>query len=131
MRNDLTAMIYHDLRSPLSNIISSLDMLSAMLPQAENENIHSIFSVAQRSADRLQRLISSLLDINRLEAGQSITRARRCPVPPLVAEAREVVLPSAVPRSNHRGEFTRRSAGPVGGCGYDPPGAGEPAGKRL
>ncbi len=98
MRNDLTAMIYHDLRSPLSNIISSLDMLSAMLPQAENENIHSIFSVAQRSADRLQRLISSLLDINRLEAGQSITRARRCPVPPLVAEAREVVLPSAVAR---------------------------------
>ncbi len=27
LRNDLAAMVYHDLRSPLSNVISSLDML--------------------------------------------------------------------------------------------------------
>jgi len=94
MRNDLSAMIYHDLRSPLSNIISSLDMLSAMLPMEENPTIGSVFSVAQRSADRLQRLISSLLDINQLEAGQSIIRPRRCLVQPLVFEVREVVLPS-------------------------------------
>ena len=32
LREDLAAMIYHDLRSPLSNIISSLDMLNAILP---------------------------------------------------------------------------------------------------
>jgi len=94
MRNDLTAMIYHDLRSPLSNIISSLDMLSAMLPTEENAMLNSVFSVAQRSADRLQRLISSLLDINRMEAGQSIIQPQSCPVHPLVSEASEVVLPT-------------------------------------
>jgi NtrC-family two-component system sensor histidine kinase KinB len=94
MRNDLSSMIYHDLRSPLSNIISSLDILSTMLPMEENPTIGSVFSVAQRSADRLQRLISSLLDISRLEAGQSIIRPRHCLAQSLVFEARDVVLPS-------------------------------------
>lgn len=93
MRNDLSAMIYHDLRSPLSNIISSLDMLSAMLPMDENPSLASVFSIAHRSADRLQRLISSLLDINRLEAGQSIIRPRACAPHELVMDARETVLP--------------------------------------
>ena len=30
LRDDMTAMIYHDLRSPLGNIISSLDMMKDM-----------------------------------------------------------------------------------------------------
>ncbi len=30
LREDLTSMIYHDLRSPLANIVSSLDVLSAL-----------------------------------------------------------------------------------------------------
>src|SRR5690606_18160400 len=37
MRNDLTAMIYHDLRSPLANIVSGLDILASMLPEEQNE----------------------------------------------------------------------------------------------
>ena len=99
MRNDLTAMIYHDLRSPLSNIISSLDMLTAMLPMEDDSMVASVFSVAHRSADRLQRLISSLLDINRMEAGQSIVRPRPCQLPPLVTEASDIVWPSMEARA--------------------------------
>ena len=30
LRNDLTSMVYHDLRSPLGNVISSLDVLETM-----------------------------------------------------------------------------------------------------
>jgi PAS domain S-box-containing protein len=36
LQEDLMAMIYHDLRSPLANIISSLDMLTALVPLDEN-----------------------------------------------------------------------------------------------
>ena len=32
-RNDLTAMIYDDLRSPLPNIVSSLDVLYSIVPE--------------------------------------------------------------------------------------------------
>jgi PAS domain S-box-containing protein len=72
LRDDLMAMIYHDLRSPLANIISSLDVLDTLLPEDQANSVRPIFQITSRSADRLQRLISSLLDINRLEAGQPI-----------------------------------------------------------
>jgi PAS domain S-box-containing protein len=95
LRNDLTAMIYHDLRSPLSNIISSLDMLETALPKEGVEpTIGMIFGIASRSAQRLQRLISSLLDINRLEMGQSITSQKRVEIASLVREALDAIQPN-------------------------------------
>ena len=36
LRDDLTAMIYHDLRSPLANIVSSLEILSGMIGEDES-----------------------------------------------------------------------------------------------
>ena len=93
LREDLTAMIYHDLRSPLSNIVSSLDMLGAILPIDNNPSLKSIYSIANRSTDRMQRLISSLLDINRLEAGQPITNRKAVDVKELVDNALLSVMP--------------------------------------
>jgi PAS domain S-box-containing protein len=94
LREDLAAMIYHDLRSPLSNIISSLDILGTMLPIETSPSIRSVFQITNRSADRMQRLISSLLDINRLETGQPIANRKTVSVLELAQEAREVVLPT-------------------------------------
>jgi PAS domain S-box-containing protein len=93
LREDLTAMIYHDLRSPLSNIISSLDMLGTILPIEGNPSLKSIFNIANRSTERMQRLISSLLDINRLEAGQPITNQKAVDVKGLVESAVAAVQP--------------------------------------
>ena len=69
-RDDVISMIYHDLRSPLGNIISSLDMIKGMIP--EDESLRSILAVANHSTVRIQRLVNSLLDINRLESGKPI-----------------------------------------------------------
>ena len=94
MRNDLSAMIYHDLRSPLSNVISSLDMLESFMPVEETSALHTLFGIAARSTQRMQRLISSLLDINRLEAGQPITNQKMVEVNGLVAEAFDAIQPT-------------------------------------
>ena len=72
LRNDLTSMIFHDLRSPLANIISSLDILSGLVDVEDNETIQSILDIAANSTTRIERLVNSLLDINRLESGQKI-----------------------------------------------------------
>jgi PAS domain S-box-containing protein len=72
LRNDLTAMIYHDLRSPLANIVSSLDVLYSMVPENDRETVESILKIAENSTDRIQRLVSSLLDVSRLESGQPV-----------------------------------------------------------
>jgi PAS domain S-box-containing protein len=91
LRDDLAAMIYHDLRSPLANIVSSLDMLR--LITEDNEMAQQVLPIAVRSTERMQRLINSLLDINRLEAGQPITNRVAVEIEPLFAEAVDAVQP--------------------------------------
>ncbi len=91
LREDLIAMVYHDLRSPLMNIVSSLEVLSSMFSGQEDSAVGSLFNIALRSTERIQRLTNSLLDINRLEAGQTI--GDRKPLDPyvLVDEALDAV----------------------------------------
>jgi PAS domain S-box-containing protein len=93
LREDMLSMIYHDLRSPLANIVSGLDVLATLYPGQENENLQSVVTIARRSTDRIQRLISSLLDINRLESGQAILSQQRVVVTMLTKEVVDAVLP--------------------------------------
>ncbi len=69
MREDLTAMLFHDLQSPLGNVISSLEL---MRNEIDDELILSMLDIASRSSQRLQTLVRSLLDINQLEAGHPV-----------------------------------------------------------
>jgi PAS domain S-box-containing protein len=93
LREDMMSMIYHDLRSPLANIVSGLDVLTTLYPGQENENLHSVVTIARRSTDRIQRLVSSLLDINRLESGQAILSQQAVVVTILAEEVMDAVLP--------------------------------------
>ncbi len=95
LREDLTSMIYHDLRSPLANIVSSLDVLSSMFPatEKENETVQSVLGIAKHSTDRIQRLVNSLLDINRLESGQTIVSQQSVGVSILVEDALQAARP--------------------------------------
>jgi PAS domain S-box-containing protein len=93
LREDLTSMIYHDLRSPLANIVSSLDVLATLLPDPENEAIQSVTTIARHSTDRIQRLVSSLLDINRLESGQTIVSQQTVTPSMLAKHALDVIRP--------------------------------------
>lgn len=95
LREDLTAMVYHDIRSPLSNIVSSLEVLSSLPACAQDATAQSMVEIAQRSAERIQRLIDTLLDIDRLEAGQIITSRRPASMRTLIQQAKNLVLPTA------------------------------------
>ncbi len=94
MREDLTAMLLHDLQSPLSNILSSLELLRLEIPQDENQEVESILEIAIRSSRRLQDLIRSLLDISHLEAGHPITNLNEFALPPVIREAMHLVGPA-------------------------------------
>ncbi len=91
LREDMIAMLYHDMRSPLANIISSVEILTMLAPEETNPGIQPVVNIVRRSAQRLQRLIDSMLDINRIEAGQSITSQRLANAAILVNEAVETV----------------------------------------
>jgi NtrC-family two-component system sensor histidine kinase KinB len=93
LRDDLAAMIYHDLRSPLANVISSLDIMLASQPKPKSSE-DTLIQIAYRSAERMQRLISALLDISRLEAGQSILKQKITEARTIFNESIEIVKPN-------------------------------------
>ena len=95
LREDLTAMIYHDLRSPLANIVSSLDVLFSMVPEEDKDTVQAILKIAENSTDRIQRLVSSLLDVNRLESGQPVADQQVIDIVALVQQAVRDVEPVA------------------------------------
>jgi len=99
LRNDLISMIYHDLRSPLANVVSSLDVLEAMAPKEFDPAIKSLLDIAIRSTERIQRLTNSLLDLRRLEAGQPIGNLQMVSPRDLAGEAVETVMPIVENRS--------------------------------
>jgi NtrC-family two-component system sensor histidine kinase KinB len=90
LRDDLTSMIYHDLRSPLANVVSSLNLLETMLP-AEDTAMKSLLDISMRSSERIQRMTESLLDLSILEAGQPIGNRVESSVSDLVYEAVEAI----------------------------------------
>jgi NtrC-family two-component system sensor histidine kinase KinB len=92
LREDLTSMIFHDLRSPLSNVISSLDVIQASLPGAKDQDIQDLFDIANRSTVRIQRLTKSLLDINKLESGRAITNLEEVKPDELIHYAKQALI---------------------------------------
>jgi PAS domain S-box-containing protein len=96
MRDDMTAMIYHDIRSPLGNIVSSLELMDGMMP--EDETLRTMLNIARNSTGRIQRLVNSLLDVNRLEAGQKIADQHAIDPLVLIRESLRDVEPAAAGR---------------------------------
>lgn len=121
LRDDLISMIYHDLRSPLANVLYSMDILSSLL-SGENGMYGTLIDVAVRSAERIQRLTSSLLDLKRLEAGQPVLNRDTTHLTEIINDAVDAVkpvaeskkqevyteLPAELPTMNIDGDMIRR-----------------------
>lgn len=101
LREDLAAMIYHDLRSPLTNIISGVEILGTMLPSdpATRNAAETVLDITRHSIDRIQRMVNSLLDIHRLEAGQPLGQRVIIAPTELAEEALKAAAPLAEPRN--------------------------------
>ena len=94
LRADLTSMIFHDLRSPLGNVLSSLEVLKTSMKD-DDEALHAVLAIALRSGRRLSRLIEQLLDLEQLETGQAVLTKSKGSLSSLIVEAVEEVLPIA------------------------------------
>lgn len=96
LRDDMIAMIYHDIRSPLGNVVSSLEMMGELMPV--DETLTSMLNIARNSTARIQRLVNSLLDINRLESGHQIIDQNSIDPQALIRESIRDVIPAATGR---------------------------------
>lgn len=69
MRQELSSMIVHDLRNPITSINSSLSMLRDLLrdDRADPEFLLEVVNIASSSVDYMANLVQSILDVSRLE----------------------------------------------------------------
>jgi signal transduction histidine kinase len=70
LRDSLIHMIVHDLRTPLTGIIGSLHTLKDT--GCEVETCEYVTSMALQSSEELLEMVNTLLDIHKMESGESI-----------------------------------------------------------
>ncbi len=86
-RRALLRTVSHDLRTPLATIKASLSELRESGKHLSGEDRAELLGLAEAQADRLDRLVANLLDINRIEAGTLAVHRDAVPVHDLLAEA--------------------------------------------
>ena len=72
-RDEVLAVVSHDLRNPVGTIAAAAELLSE--PEIPAERQAENLDIIQRSADRINRLIQDLLDVAQIEAGRLSVRS--------------------------------------------------------
>ena len=93
MRDNLTAMLVHDLRTPLTGLLGPLQMLEAQmlgpLDSAQKEVVH----ISNQSGQRLLGMVNALLDVSKMEAGEFVIHRQTVEVEPLLARVVQAARP--------------------------------------
>jgi len=92
-KEQFTAMIAHELRSPLTPIINYAQIVAR--PNQRRETIERGTNIIISQAWRLSRLVSDLLDSSRLSSGQFTLSCSPCDAVKLVKEVAEQLRPVA------------------------------------
>jgi two-component system sensor histidine kinase KdpD len=102
MKTALLRAVSHDLRSPLMAILTSAGALAHGELSLDPDDRHELAETILGEAGRLDRLVSNLLDLSRLQAGAAVPEPGDWPVDDIVLQALdgveggsrvEVVLP--------------------------------------
>jgi len=91
-RQDTLAVVSHDLRAPLSNVILCSNML------AKSNDVTSLTrfaGVINRSSRQMEKLISDLLDVSEMEMGRLRIEKKPCDIDSLLESIRETFLEQA------------------------------------
>jgi signal transduction histidine kinase len=93
--NDMVAVLSHDLRDPLGTIFTSASFLLDVMPEAGLGTVSAREQIAiiHRQADRMNRLISDLLDLDRITRGALRVSPEACDAGGLLTDAELLLRP--------------------------------------
>src|SRR5205807_9996788 len=99
LKSNFLATVSHELRTPLTSVIGYSEMLLAGLAGDLNEEQKDYLKTILEKGESLLRLISSILDLSRIEArGVQLVR-KQTPVEEIVQSAIESVLPQSLKKN--------------------------------
>lgn len=79
-RDDMTAMLVHDLKHPLTVFRLAMSILNDAASSSRKDGIESALSLAGRSSSRMEAMIDGVLQVARLEHGEEPPERTRVPV---------------------------------------------------
>jgi two-component system sensor histidine kinase KdpD len=88
MKTALMTSISHDLKTPLAGIKTSVSSLLDASVHWSSEDVSAFLETIDTQADRLNRVISDILDLNRIESGVVTPMCRTLSAGDLLREAR-------------------------------------------
>jgi signal transduction histidine kinase len=95
-REELLAIVSHDLRNPLGSIVFSAALLQRTTIDGEDgARVHKSAQTILRSADRMTRLIADLLDLAQIQAGKLAVEQMPQDVEGLIRDCVEMLRPLA------------------------------------
>jgi len=71
-RDDVLAVVAHDLRNPLNTVTMAVSLMLETTPPERVEERRQV-EIVRRAADRMNRMIQDLLDVKRMESGRLTT----------------------------------------------------------
>jgi PAS domain S-box-containing protein len=107
-RNEFLAMLGHELRNPLSPIVTSLAILGQK--KTNDPLAESARAIIERQAKHLVRLVDDLLDVARIARGRVELRKERVGLNELIDRAVEAVGPLVAARRHELSVSTPRDA---------------------
>lgn len=88
-RDDLTHLIVHDMRGPLTGMLGNLQLLRASGGDTLDADAREDLEMALQATNVLVEMVDTLLDAGRLERGEVAPRSERTDLARLVGEALE------------------------------------------
>ena len=85
MRDDLTRMIVHDMRTPLTNVLTGLQTIE--FAEYDPELTRELLPEAIHASEDLADMVNNLLDISKMEAGELRPTREKLSAAELVAKA--------------------------------------------
>jgi signal transduction histidine kinase len=109
LRDNLVHMLVHDLRSPLTAIRAHLDFIGLEAEDARDPDLAQDIDDAKSAAVRMTDMVSDMLDVSRMEAGQLPLEPEATDLTALVTEA----MTSVGAGANRAGVRLEAPPGPV------------------
>ena len=87
IKNEFICMISHEVRTPLTSIHGALNLLTTGLGGELNEQGRQLLDVAYRNSRRLVRLVTDILDLQKIESGSMTFNMRPIELEPFLIHA--------------------------------------------
>jgi signal transduction histidine kinase len=95
MKSEFISVASHELRTPMTSIKGSVDLILSGFAGETSPEMQELLEIAQKSCDRLVRLVNDILDLSKIEAGQLKLNLERLDLTEIAVRAICAVKPLA------------------------------------